>query len=143
MKRLIVLTVLILLTSGCASIDAIARRRLQFIGYSGAAYGPLPKEHQVDLFFEGLPSKNYGVIGEIIGSADTGDDVRPLLEARARQVGGDGVINISLKAKSKIGSEIVDVPVTGRRGYITEVPISRPYTYDVINIKAKVIRYKQ
>ena len=143
MKKLIALLVAILFVSGCASIDAIARRRLQFINYTGAAYAPQQKDYPVDLFFEGQPKKNYDIIGEIIGTADTGDDVRPMLEARTRQVGADGVINISLRAKSKLTSEIVDVPVTGRRGYITEVPVSRPYTYDVINIRAKVIKYKQ
>lgn len=144
MKRgIIALSAIIFLASGCASIDTIARRRLQFINYTGAAYAPQQKNYPVDLFFEGQPKKNYDIIGEIIGTADTGDDVRPMLEARVKQVGGDGVINITLKAKSKITSEIVEVPVTGRRGYITEVPVPRPYTYDVINISAKVIKYKQ
>jgi hypothetical protein len=142
MKKILFLLMCTVFLNGCFSIDSFARNRLNFISYTGVNYAPQPKDYPVDLFFEGSPSRNYEIIGELMGAADTGDQVRPMLEARARQVGADAVINIVSKARQRIGSEIVEVPLTGPRGYTRDVPVSKTYSYEVINIRAKLIKYK-
>ncbi len=142
MRKYLWLLALILL-SGCASVDSLARNRLNFVSYQATKYPARQKDYPVELFFEGRPKRNYEVIGEFIGYADNGEQVREILEARIRQVGGDAAIDIVLKAKSKVDSEIITVPQPTKRGYIRDVPVAQTYVYDVIGIEAKVIRYKE
>lgn len=142
MRWAIFLLVLVITASGCVSVDSLAKNRINFVSYSDANLVPKPKDASIDLFFQGTPKKDYIVIGEFMGNVDNGDQVRPYLEARARQVGADAVINIETSQGSKIGSEIEDVPVSGPRGYVREVPVQQTYSYNIVNIKGKAIRYK-
>ena len=143
MNKLVFFCILALAASGCQSLDSLARSHLDFINYTAGNYPARSSNYPVDLFFEGAPTKAYEVIGEIIGYADEGSQVRPYLEARVRQVGGDGAVEIETKSKTKKQSEIVEVRQSGPKGYQRDVPVAKTNYYDVLSLTAKVIKYKE
>ena len=112
-------------------METYAKRQISFINYSATNYPPLSKEDPVDLFFQGSPTKSYDVIGEINGFIIKDENIRPMLEVRARQVGGNAVIDI------QTGGGAVAGPV------VFSGNMAIPTTRRVTEIKAKVIRYKQ
>jgi len=143
MRKFTLLFILAMLISGCVSMDLLAIRRLSFVNYATYAYLPKAKDYPVDLFFEGKPAKEYKVIGEVMGFADDGNQVRSLLEVRIRQLGADGAIDITTKAGTRKDTEIVDVRETNSKGHARDYPVAKTNYYDIINITAKVIKYKE
>jgi len=137
MRKSILILIICVAIAGCAStksasneMETQAKRWINFVNYSATNYPPLPQEQLIDLFFQGSPTKSYDVIGEINGSIEHDENIRPMLEARARQVGGNGVIDIQTSGESVSGPTVL-------LGHIA-VPTSHRAT----NIKAKIIRYK-
>lgn len=91
--------------------------KLRYINYGAKTYTPHPKDYPVDIFFDGIPSKPYEVIGGLVGEIKDEENIKPMLEKKTRQVGGDGLIGIETNVISKDD-------------------------YTVVTIKAKVIKYK-
>ena len=130
----------LLAACGCMSLDAYVQNRLEFTSYQEVSYPPYPNDREVELFFAGKkPQRDYDVIGELNGSLDKA--FRPLLETRARQLGADALIDIT------VASEDVNVPkeIKVQPGiYQGQMPVvTEPgFSYRVYAIKAKAIRYK-
>jgi hypothetical protein len=96
------------------------------------------------LYFQDRPQKQYDVIGEIMGTVNRGEEVRPMLESKVREGGGDGVIDIETSQGTITKSRIRHRSVTDSNGNIVgEIPVAGTSSEDVINVKAKVIKYKQ
>lgn len=130
MKKIIPLMMICLLLCACATIESSSKKQIKFINYSPINYPSLPKEQPIDLFFQGAPTKAYDVIGEINGFVMKDKNIRPMMEARARQVGGVAIIDIQTSDESMSGP----VVFTGN--------MAIPTAQRITNIKAKVIRYK-
>ena len=137
---LFLLFCLSLVLAGCTTVDSIAKSQFSFINYSATTYQPQQEDYPIDLFFEGEPQKEYQVIGDIEGFVYPDDNLRAILEAKARQIGADGIAKIETQQGYITQSQIVDVP-TGRR-YFTTTPVAEQYSVRVINIKGKAIKYK-
>ena len=140
MKKYIFLLIPLFLFYGCLSVDLYAKRQLKFVSSGEIIYPPQKSCHKIDLFFNGdVPEKEYEVIGEISGIVT--DDIKPVLTAKARQSGGDGVIDI------KISRELETLPseLKVEPGILQgeQLPVYTPgYSIEKFNINAKVIRYK-
>ena len=144
MKQFICLFILIMLISGCAMTDFYAQKQLSFINYSKNIYSPHEKDYPIDLFFQDKPQKQYEVIGEIMGYVIHDKNFRLMLETKARQVGADGVIDITTSMGSRTESDISQQSVMDSNGNIVgTMPVAETTTQKVINIKAKMIKYKQ
>lgn len=134
MRKTIYLLTICMAVCGCAStptIETYAKRQLSFINYSATNYPLLPKEQPIDLFFQGSPTKPFDVIGEISGSISKDENIRPMLEAKTRQVGGNGIIDIQTSSGSVAGPII----------FLGHMAV--PTTQKAVGIKGKVIRYKE
>lgn len=143
MKKLIYLFILTILVSGCAMTDFYAKRQLSFINYSKNTYPPNKADYQIDLFFQDKPQKPYEVIGEIMGYVIHDKNLRPILETKARQVGGDAVIDIETAMGARTDTGITQQSVMDSNGDIVgTIPVAQISSQKVINIKAKVIKYK-
>ena len=119
MRKILIMLVVCAVLSGCATIAA--KRQVSFINYSKNFYSAHEKDYPIDLYFKDIPQKPYEVIGDIIGYVVHDNNLRPLLETKARQIGADGVMDI----ETFMGTQIDDGT-----------------SYKVINIKAKAIKYK-
>ena len=72
------------------------------------------------------------------------NNFRPLLEAKARQLGADGIVDITTSMGSRTESSVSQPSVTDSNGNIVgEMPVAETSSLKVINIKAKAIKYKQ
>ena len=69
-------------------------KQFKFISYADNAYTVKNNDATVDLFFTGLPEKEYDIIGDIQGYVVYENELRPMLDAKVRQVGGNGLMNI-------------------------------------------------
>jgi hypothetical protein len=141
MRIMILLLIYIVIFSGCASMEMSARRQMKFINYSHTAYIPHSIDYPIDLFFSGKPQKEYEVIGEILGVAAKDYNLKPLLEVKTRQIGGDGVIDIETQIGTEIATSVVE-QTTLVNGKLGTSPVSVTHSYQVINVKGKVIKYK-
>ncbi len=88
-KPKIIILILLFMIIGCATTEKNARRQLDFINYIKSNFPPQPKGYPIDLYFEDKPQKTYEIIGEITGFVVHDYNLRPLLEAKIRQIGGD------------------------------------------------------
>lgn len=135
---------LVLLVSGCVTLEETAKEQLTFSNYTGTFYEPKSQDYPVDLFFKNRPQgpeKDYEVIGELSGTIDEGYyDLGALLSARARQVGGDGLADIELSEDIEKETQVVDVKTGIYPG--DTMPVLKTRSYESSKIKAKVIRYK-
>ena len=139
MKRIIISLAVLFFACGCMPVDVYSRRQLTFSNYSQTTYPAKQKDYPVELYFDDLPQKDYEIIGEISGKIS--DDIRPVLVARARQLGADGLTGI------KITQEFKDKPanLSVSPGILPgqETPVYTPgFRVKIYNIKAKVFRYK-
>lgn len=140
MRKTAILLVTLFLLSGCLSVDLYAKRQLKFTNYAGTLYPPRPANHKVELFFnDDVPEQEYEVIGEVNGQIT--DDLRPVLMARARQVGGDGAIDI--KISKELASKPSELRVEPGILQGEQVPVYTPgYSIEIFNVSAKIIKYK-
>lgn len=155
MRKIFFLLIIAVLISGCAmigdharggrtKIDYFAEQQLSFVNYSKNIYPAHDKNYPIDLYFEDKPQKPYEVIGEIIGFFTHDNDLRALLEARARQVGADAVIDIQTSLGTITNTGITQRSVSDSVGNIVgTMPVATTSSQKVVNIKAKVINYKQ
>lgn len=123
--------------------EAEAKRQFKFINYSENTYPPKPKDSTIDLFFDGTPQNKYEVIGEVVGWVMSEKNVKPFLQAKVRQVGGDGLVSIQISEGSKAYSTTSSQSSyqSSTQTYIN-TPVSRTHSVSVMNISGKVIRYK-
>jgi hypothetical protein len=144
MKKLIIFILICTLLCCATTPEKAARRQLDFINYSKIDLPPQSKDYPIDLFFEGKPQRNYEVIGQITGFVVHDYNIKPMLEEKIRQVGGDGVIDIEIwtgyRTSSSSGVEHKFNIFTGK---IDQVPVTSVHSDKVINIKGKVIKYKK
>lgn len=137
--RLITLLIFTLIIGGCGGAEIAAKRGISFKNYSQDVYPARAEDAPVDLFFKDVPQKEYAVIGEINGTFS--GDVNKILEAKARQVGGDGMIDIDVSSKIESTPDNLTVQTSSRPFETT--PVFTPgYSYKTYTVKAKVIRYK-
>lgn len=140
MKKLIYPFVMALLISGC-STNFYASRQLNFVNYAKTTYPAQKDDCPIDLFSQDKPQKPYEIIGEIMGFVVHGKNVRSMLEAKARQAGGDGVIDIVTSQGTMTDTTVKHELINPAESYETR-PVAVTDSYTVINIKAKVIKYK-
>ncbi len=140
MIRIITILLIVIAISGCAGVEIAAKRGVDFTNYTQTAYPAKTKDSAVELFFNSMPQKEYEIIGEVQGSFS--GDVKEILEAKARQVGGDGMINIQVSAETKSTSDNLSVQ-TNNRPFETTPVYTPGYSYKIYTVKAKVIRYKE
>lgn len=139
MKKLFVILLVCVVLSGCATTMTMqerASRDISFVSYKDAKYEAKPDTATAELFFDNSkPTKPYDVIGEISGQIETADNIKPMLEARAKQVGGDGVIEIVIQATKH---------TEGGGGFYTYGGFTYGGNgeYTTHEVRAKVIRYK-
>jgi hypothetical protein len=137
--KLMVLFLILLLLSSCASVDTAAKRELVFSSYT-ELYPARPKDSPIELFSDSTPQQEYEVIGEISGSID--GDTKEMLQAKARQVGADGLIDIEISSETK--NTPADLRVKMDTRPVMTTPVYTPgYSYTVYQVKAKAIRYKK
>ena len=122
--------ILFFIIVGCASTEKVARRQLDFVNYSNSSLPPHPECYHVDLYFEGGPHRSYKVIGQITGLVVYDYNVRPLLEERIRQVGGDGLIDIEIgTGQRSFSSSHVQYRLNIFTGNMDQVPVTSQYSY--------------
>lgn len=137
--RILVFFWAVVLLFGCAGVDTAAKRELKFNNY-GTAYSARPKDYPIDLFFDNLPQQAYEIIGEVNGSIE--GDIKEVLQAKARQVGADGLIDIEISPKMK--NTPADLRAKMDTRTVVTTPVYTPgYSYTLYDIKAKAIRYKK
>ena len=142
MKRMLYLLVLVALISGCATLAA--RTQLSFVNYSKNVYPAHDEKYPIDLYFQDKPQKPYEVIGEIMGFVIHDNNLHPLLETKARQVGADAIMDIETSMGTRTDSGVSQQSVMDSNGNIVgTMPVAETSSYKVINIKAKAIKYKQ
>ncbi|MCX5681482.1 MAG: hypothetical protein NT079_04295 [Candidatus Omnitrophica bacterium] len=138
MKKVIYLFVTAMLISGCmtrSSIKDIAREKLGFVSYTNVKYEEKADTSAVDLFLEDTtPGKPYDVIGEINGQVDNAENIKSMLEFKTRQVGGDGVMNITIQVGTRTEG--------GGTYFIDKIAHSGPEVIRTNDVKAKIIKYK-
>jgi len=120
-----------------------AKRQFKFLNYSDTTYPPKPKDATIQLFFDGTPQNSYEVIGEITGWVESEKNIKPFLQEKVRQIGGDGLIDIQTSTGSRAYS------TSGSQSsydYKTQSyhnsPTSQTHSASVMNISGKVIKYK-
>ncbi len=136
----IALLVFVSFLAGCVSTGRSAPYRLSFTNTVGHKYKSKPGKAAVDVYFQSTPPQAYEVIGEISGRLRKNTDVRSALEAKTRRAGGDAVIDVQVTDEK--GSPAVNALDDGKEDRIYDMPVSETYSYDVIMVKGKVIRYK-
>ncbi len=140
--RIILLLVLCFNLSGCVSVESIARNDLNFVNLGPQLYPPTPKSAKVIVLFQSKPHKDYELIGEITGIIRRGNKLRAVLAAKARQVGGDGVIDIDLAradAENLAAAEQAQFNCSRNKARNSDTKVC---FYDNLKIKAKIIKYK-
>ena len=141
MKKLICSLALVMLVSGCATIAA--HRQLSFVNYSKNIYPPHDEKYPIDLYFQDKPQKSYEVIGEIMGFVVHDNNLRPLLETKARQIGADAFMDIETSMGTQTETDVSQHEVMDSNGNLVgTIPVSETTSGKVINIKAKAIKYK-
>lgn len=142
MKRMLSLFVLVALISGCTTLAA--RTQLSFVNYSKNVYPAHDEKYPIDLYFQDKPQKPYEVIGEIMGFVVHDNNLHPLLETKARQIGADGVMDIQVSQGTRTDTDVSQQSVMDSNGNIVgTMPVAETTSQKVINIKAKAIKYKQ
>lgn len=140
MLRIITVSLIAILIIGCSGVETAAKRGLSFHNYTQANYPAKSKDSAVKLFFNSIPEKEYEVIGEVQGSFS--GDIKEILEAKTRQVGGDGMIDIEVSSRLENAPDNLSVKMSDRPFGTT--PVYNPgYSYKVYTVKAKVVRYKE
>jgi hypothetical protein len=144
MRKIFYLFIFVALISGCAMTDFYAKRQLSFVNYSKNTYPAHDKDYPIDLYFQDKPQKQYEVIGEIMGFVIHDNNLRPILETKARQVGADGVIDIQVSQGTRTDTDVTQQSVMDSNGNIVgTMPVAETSSQKVMNIKAKVFKYKQ
>ncbi len=146
MRKIFCMFVFIVLVSGCVMTNFYTKQQqqLSFINYNKNIYPAYDKDYPIDLYFQDKPQKQYDVIGEIMGTVNRGEELRPTLESKVREVGGDGVVDIETTQGTITKSRIRHSSVMDLNGNILgEMPVDKISTENVINVRAKVIKYKQ
>lgn len=135
-----IFSVLLIFLAGCVSVDKYAQRQLAFKNYSQTEYAPKPENASVDLFFNGKPQEKYEVIGEISGTVEK--ELRPILEARARQLGADAVIDIDTSVKRVDTPKNIKITPGIYQGQ-ENVVVEPGSSTKIFNVRAKLIRYRK
>ena len=107
------------------------RKEIEYVPYSGVEYEKKDKNAPIDLFYEDeQPTKKYKVLGKFIGFCNDGEDVNPTLRKRAREVGGDAVVNIELTSRkaNSAGGDLATALIMSKRA-------------KGVQVEAKVIKY--
>lgn len=139
-RQIFLRAVFVFLLYGCLSVSAIADKDFVFTSYSKATYPPKPDNYPIKLFFLDKPQGPYEILGDITASEIK--DVNTELKMKARQVGGDGVIDIQIDKEIKTIPTDLEVKPANYPGEIA--PVYTPgYSYQVYNVKGKVIRFKK
>ncbi|MBM3244821.1 MAG: hypothetical protein FJZ15_03415 [Candidatus Omnitrophica bacterium] len=138
MRIIFTLILVIFPLCGCMTAEKYAKRQVAFTNLTGINYPPRPKDYPISFFTSSAPSRPHDVIGKISGK--TSEEVKEVMMAKARQVGGDGLIDIN------ISRELVTRPADLKAHYdVTkgEMPVYTPgYSVTIYSFSAKVIRYK-
>lgn len=150
MKKLFSLCLLVLLLNGCSySHEKWARRNMGFISYYNFVYPTKPVNHPVELYYrDNKPTADYMILGKIDAFIDSSTQINPLLEAKIRQSGGDGAINIKAELMRMEEDSYVSTSVgygnthRGHYGYHGSVAPNKVINYkDVYKVSAEVIRF--
>jgi len=140
-KKIICLFILLALFSGCSNYASLARSNMGYISYTAQYYPAHPEDHYIELFFEGSPEKEYISLGRIDGFVKKDKDIRPLLIEKARQAGGDAVIDIKVDYQKK---DVAAAPAMSGGYHYNRAMIStyQPYeTIEIYQISGVVIKY--
>lgn len=129
-----------LIFSGCMSMESAAGRQLKFTSYSEIRYPAKPADYPIELFFEGKPEKDFDTIGRITGLIGQEKYLEEMLMMRVREAGGDAAINIETKHEKAGGTYLTVEKETIPAGGVK--PVTEPYTYERVSLKADVIKYK-
>ena len=120
-RRVIIMCAVILLCS-----THVYALNLDFVPYSDSKYEKKTKDTNIELFFgEDKPSRQYKVIGEIVGNVKKASEVRQELQREARKVGGDAVVGIQIQQNNPAGGDMVTTLIAKQW----------------VNVNAKVIVY--
>lgn len=145
MKKSIFITLVFLLVLyGCTTnYSSRARRDISFINYNDLLFPARLPNHYVELFFEGKPTEEYISIGRIDGFIGNPEDVNPLLKERARQVGGDAVMDIKITYETKdVTSSFAVGHTYGRRNWYHHGTYEPYYdTIETYKVSGTVIKY--
>jgi len=121
------------------SMAAAQEKALTVTPVGTVKYSPKPKKADIELFYSTMPAKPYDVIAEVSGSIV--GEPKAILKARARKIGGDGVIISDLTAK--IESEAAKLGINQKSRPADITPNYSPgYSYKVYTVKGQIIKYK-